>query len=175
MRRIFIVASTVVLGSLFLIVPAATAVICVDLTAHDDVYVGDATEECVNGLGGADRIDLDDVPQGGSQQDTANGGRGPDHIVQKQGAGTLTGGSGADKMFGGADPDYLDGGCGNDILYGQGRVDTFHENFTCAGDSGNDFYDGGPGAHDRLTVCASGGAGTDTIVNIEEFFTDVTC
>jgi Ca2+-binding RTX toxin-like protein len=174
-RRSLIVVSSLVLGSLLLVVPPAVGVTCVDLTTHDDVYIGDATEECVNGLEGADRIYLDDVPQGGSQSDTANGGRGSDYLVQKQGAAFLTGGSGADELHSGADPDALDGGCGNDMLYGQGRVDSFHENFTCTGDSGNDYYDGGPGAHDRLTVCATGGAGTDTIVSIEEFFVDVAC
>lgn len=49
-------------------------------TANDDTYAGDATNENVNGLDGADTLD------GGAGTDTLNGGEGDDILVITQGS-----------------------------------------------------------------------------------------
>lgn len=104
----------------------------------DDVLIGDAGDNLLQGGKGDDRLygyDGDDFLEGGAGWDNMEGGEGDD---------VLNGGDGVDPMWGGNGDDVLHGGAGGDELYGE---------------DGNDVLDGGLGA-DLL----SGGLGADTYV-----------
>lgn len=104
---------------------------------------------------------------GTSGADVADGGAGND---------TLLGLGGNDVLHGGAGDDVLDGGTGDDKLYGGEGNDTL------IGGSGNDYLDGGAGNDTvdyssatsgvnvnlgKTSAQNTGGAGTDTIRNVE--------
>lgn len=120
-------------------------------TAKNDVIVGDAKVNTIDGgggndlicgLGGADNID------GGTGNDTVNAGgggvQGAAQVVQGgEGNDTLNGGNGADNMLGEEGDDTVNGNGGDDILFG--------DRFQASG-----FLDG----DDTLR----GGDGTDVLV-----------
>ena len=100
-----------------------------------------------------------------------------DKLTGDANANSIYGWNGNDLLIGGNGSDYLDGGAGNDTLKG-GQGDDI-----LIGDNGNDHLDGGPSSKgDRadysfassavvvnlLTGTATGGAGNDTLTNIED-------
>lgn len=110
------------------------------------------------------------------EDDYLSGGNGKDTLIGGPGDDFLTGGNGKETMFGGFGDDYLTGGIGKDILYGGFGDDVLN------GGAANDILDGGSG-NDTATYATAttgvevtlavagaqntGGAGTDTLVSIE--------
>lgn len=92
----------------------------------------------------------------------ANGGKGDDSLVGKDGSDALFGGDGNDTLVGGGGRDQLMGQDGNDTLVGNAGNDRLFGqdgSDTISGDQGQDLIDGGAG-DDFL----NGGAGGDTII-----------
>ncbi|MEM7614368.1 MAG: spondin domain-containing protein, partial [Pseudomonadota bacterium] len=88
---------------------------------EDSNFIGDATDDLVDGLGGDDRLlgrDGYDVLDGGRGEDTLQGGRGRDELFGNRSDDLLRGGRGDDLLEGGAGDDRLSGGQGNDVLDG---------------------------------------------------------
>lgn len=74
--------------------PEATGVtVTTDLTAGNDIFVGDENDDIVNGLDGNDTI------TGGIGDDTLNGGDGNDLLTGGLGADALIGGEGIDRVL----------------------------------------------------------------------------
>lgn len=156
-------------------------------TAGDDRLLGQAGDDVLYGLDGADSIDGgigddtlygaadrdrldggngDDYLDGGSEDDRLNGGNGNDLLVGRtgndllegrNGDDTLSGGEGSDKLNGGSGNDVLNGGEGNDFFKGGSGQDRLY------GVGGNDFLEGGSN-NDFLL----GGGGDDTLKGTEE-------
>lgn len=93
---------------------------------RDDIIRGDAQENSLRGLEGADRI------EGRGGADFLQGGEGDDHLFGGVGRDTLQGGAGTDLLLGNQGDDVLDGGAGDDLLFGGTGADRFH------GGSGDD-------------------------------------
>ncbi len=108
--------------------------------------------------------------------DLIDGLGGNDTITGLEGLDVLLGNAGRDKLFGMGGHDRLDGGAGNDRLYGGTGNDIL------TGGAGDDFIDGGAdfdtadysgavaGVRVNLSITAAqntGGAGRDTIINVE--------
>ena len=85
-----------------------------------DIFVGDQTDDIVNGNGGRD------ILLGRDGYDVIDGGAGRDIILGGSGFDVLSGGTGRDKIFGGADGDLISGGDGRDWLLGGSGADSFH-------------------------------------------------
>lgn len=111
---------------------------------------------------------------GSNGNDTLTGTSGTDSISGLGGDDALYGGGSADTIYGGDGNDSLFGGSGNDSLYGDAGDDTLQ------GGTGNDRIDGGSGINtadfstaasadtiNLTTGSATGGDGTDTLVNIQ--------
>lgn len=113
--------------------------------------------------------------------DLIDGLGGNDTITGLNGADTLLGNAGADVLYGLGGNDILDGGAGADRLYGGDGNDILRPD---SGSNGNDYVDGGAGVDTvdystaagtrgvrvdlRLTGAQNtSGAGTDTIINVE--------
>jgi Ca2+-binding RTX toxin-like protein len=131
---------------------------------------------------------------GGSGNDTLTGSTPPDALFGDAGEDELTGGNGADLMRGGADNDLLNGGLAADGLDGgpgNDRLSGGDGNDVLENSAGNDLLDGGGDVtigqvgdrvqHEQMTPAggvtldlavagpqATGGAGTDTLVDIED-------
>jgi len=117
-----------------------------------------------------------DILVGGFGDDFLTGDNGKDILYGTPGNDYLSGGNGKDILVGGFGNDFLTGGNGKDILYGGAGCDTLN------GGSGNDTLNGGLG-NDTATYATTttgvtvslavagaqntGGAGTDTLVSIE--------
>ncbi|MCV6604621.1 MAG: hypothetical protein OIF34_04905, partial [Porticoccaceae bacterium] len=121
----------------------------------NDVLVGSAMADTIDGLAGDDNIqglEGDDTLTGGAGNDTLDGGAGSD---------TLVGSAGNDELLGGAGDDLLRGGGGADINNGGDGVDTA------------DFSDIGSGITADLNAgnasyqAPNGNTVTDTLVSIE--------
>ncbi|MDG1471855.1 MAG: calcium-binding protein [Ascidiaceihabitans sp.] len=114
----------------------------------DDVLAGGTGNDILSGLGGADTL------SGGDGMDTIDGGEGNDEINGNQGADSLTGGAG---------DDLVGGGIGNDTLFGGDALGNL--------DASDNTLDGGDG-NDELNIAgtgsASGGAGTDMFVLLND-------
>jgi serralysin len=106
--------------------------------------------------------------------ENAHGSNFADTLIGSAGANTMLGTGGDDIIGGRAGNDSLDGGAGNDTLNGEDGNDTL------TGGAGNDFLDGGNGvdtasyassaagvAVDLAAFSATGGAGVDTVLNVE--------
>lgn len=106
-------------------------------TARDDVIVGTAAAEQIDGGLG------DDVICAGGGDDLVRGANGRDRLF---------GGAGQDRLEGGDGDDVLDGGAGADLLHAANGADSL------VGGDGDDVLDGGDG-DDTL----SGGAGADVL------------
>ncbi len=131
----------------------------------DDVLVGGALGDIMDGLGGKDDIrglGGNDTLFGGTGNDTLRGGGGDDQLRGDHGNDILFGGPGQDFLSGGrdndnlrgnADSDVLVGGPGDDTLIGGGGDDKLR------GGTGDDRLIGGPG-RDAL----GGGAGEDSFI-----------
>jgi Ca2+-binding RTX toxin-like protein len=130
--------------------------------------------------GAAEIISTDDVARrlvGGVFADQFTGGLGDDELIGAGGNDTLQGGAGNDTLNGGDDQDRLEGGDGNDLLLGGNSGDTL------IGGLGDDTLDGGlgidtavySGIFTPVTInlesgFASGGAGNDVLIGIENVF-----
>ena len=102
----------------------------------------------VRGLGGKDRIvvdeangevDLNCTLSGGNGKDDLAGGSGDDELDGGTGKDRLSGNAGDDVIRGGNGRDHLDGGFGDDYLVGGRGADALH------GGAGDDDLDGGQG------------------------------
>jgi len=116
-----------------------------------------------------------DILVGGFGDDFLTGGNGKDILYGTVGDDYLSGGNGKETLFGGFGNDFLTGGNGKDILYGGAGDDILD------GGSANDTLDGGLGNDTAIYASATagvtvtlgaethntGGAGTDTLVSIE--------
>ena len=117
-------------------------------------------------------VDDNDIIYGFGGNDTLYGGNGGDYLNGGDGGDTLNGGGGNDQIYGETGNDALNGGSGDDWL---------------SGGLGDDTLDGGAGLLDvayyydgvtsgvtvNLTLTTpqdTGGAGTDTLVNIEGLY-----
>lgn len=126
-----------------------------------------------NGGSGEDTIEgglAGDIAFGGNGNDLMNGNEGDDYYTGGNGNDTINGGLGGDRAGGGADSDSLVGGAGNDTLSGELGNDTLY------GDAGDDVLNGNEGVdyiyggdqHDVIDGGASGdqlfgNSGNDTI------------
>jgi Ca2+-binding RTX toxin-like protein len=156
----------------------------VSATAFDDIVVGEAAGNAIDGRGGADTL------YGNAGNDTLLGGDGADRIFGEAdndlafgwtGADTLWGGDGNDTLWGEQDNDTLLGETGDDVLlgvegddvmYGWFGSDTLYGwtgadvlwgeggNDSLLGEDGADIFIGGLG-RDTMT----GGAGADRFFN----------
>ncbi|WP_158219891.1 calcium-binding protein [Ideonella sp. A 288] len=155
--------------------------------AGDDVYRLNAPTDGVNetspGSGGIDRVELNFSAAGpytlGANVEhariTASGALAI-NVTGNALANAIEGGAGNNSLSGLAGDDALSGGKGNDTLLGGEGRDTLD------GGDGNDLLDGGAGTQDLvryvgaatgvtvnlLTGAATGGAGVDTLVGIEQ-------
>ncbi len=130
----------------------------------DDIIVGDAGSNVINGGAGNDKLfghggsDLlqggagDDELYGESANDVLEGGSGNDKLFGNGGSDIFDGGEGNDELFGSSGADLLKGGAGADVLYGNGGLDQFY------GGAGDDQIYGGT-AVDLI----DGGDGNDLI------------
>nr|WP_255670574.1 calcium-binding protein [Cognatishimia sp. F0-27] len=148
--------------------------------AVDDRFVGDWFGNDMEGGGGHDHIygSLgDDTVRGGTGDDTLFGNGGRDLVIGDDGNDHVLGGAGSDTVSGSAGNDRLDGYSGNDWLRGGADDDTL------IGGPGNDRLDGDSGVDIALFVrqasaahvdlaagTATGGGGTDTLIDIENVF-----
>lgn len=97
-------------------------------TAGDDVLIGTAVADTLNGLEGNDIIRAqagNDTVNGGDGNDVIDGGIGADRLFGGAGNDRMLGGNGADRMFGGEGDDLFDGGAGADIMAGGLGGDSF--------------------------------------------------
>ncbi|CAN5662010.1 hypothetical protein BH24ACT26_BH24ACT26_01550 [soil metagenome] len=95
-----------------------------------------------------------------------NGRGGNDLICGLLGADQLFGGPGNDKIDGGDQQDTIDGGTGDDLITNEGRVARYAD---CAGGETVSYATAtGPVNVNLATGKATGAAGTDTLVNINE-------
>jgi Ca2+-binding RTX toxin-like protein len=118
--------------------------------------VGNATATVV-GTNGPDVIARGAIINGLGGDDLICGLKGADHIY---------GGSGSDKIDGGDQQDTIDGGPGNDLITNQGFVARYAD---CAGGETVSYATAsGPVNVNLATGRATGAAGTDTLVNVNE-------
>ncbi|WP_157505609.1 beta strand repeat-containing protein [Geminicoccus roseus] len=136
----------------------------------DDVLEGGAGDDAMDGGAGSDIVSYASATSGitvdlaltGIVQRT--GGAGEDRVFSIEGLvgsdfdDTLKGSSSANSLRGGAGDDVLDGGAGNDVLDGGDGTDTA----SYAGAISGVTVELG-----LATVQATGGAGTDTLLNVE--------
>ncbi len=113
----------------------------------DDVIVGTATH---------DKLD------GGDGNDTVDAGDGNDEVSGGEGNDVLAGGSGADTVFGSAGNDMVRGDAGDDMLFGDQGDDTL------VGGTGRDYLGGGSGDDTLL-----GGVGSDRYAYFRQDGNDV--
>ncbi len=149
-------------------------------TGNDYLY-GDAGNDTLTGGAGNDTL------YGGLDNDSVYGDAGDDILYGEGGNDALYGGLGNDTLYGNNGDDTLLGAAGNDILYGNDGTDTL------TGGAGNDTLEGGLGSNtldggaDSDTVSYANatagvtldltlataqdtiGAGTDTLISIENF------
>ncbi len=91
---------------------------------------------------GSITLGSNDYLQGGTGNDSLNGGNGNDWIRGYGGDDTLLGGSDNDTLYGDEGEDILNGGKGHDMLYGNSGSDTFVLARGMGGDTIQDFSDG---------------------------------
>lgn len=121
----------------------------------DDEIHGDAGNDDIHALGGADAVwgdDGDDIITGDEDADSLHGGAGNDTVNGSSENDTLWGDDGDDVLDGDVHADKLYGGAGQDSLFGGEG----HDRLT--GDAGDDRLDGGAG-----NDVFDGGAGIDTV------------
>jgi 2',3'-cyclic-nucleotide 2'-phosphodiesterase (5'-nucleotidase family) len=97
-------------------------------TDGDDVLVGTAEEDVIDGKGGNDRIWT------GRKDDYVNSGDGDDKVSGQGGDDTLLGGNGDDSLYGEAGDDIISGGDGNDFIL------AWKGNDTVSGGKGGDIF-----------------------------------
>jgi uncharacterized delta-60 repeat protein len=145
-----------------------------DTLAGIENATGSAFNDTITGSSGANFIDGglgDDVLDGGAGFDTAGYGSATAGVAANLGTGVVTGGGGNDTIAG---FEGVSGSAFDDTLAGGGA----NENFN--GGQGNDAIDGGAGSDlagywdatagvtaNLVTGLATGGAGNDTLANIE--------
>lgn len=139
----------------------------------DDVLVGTADADLIEGFGGNDTLTGmagDDVIRGFDGDDSLFGNRGDDEISGGIGDDYIEAGLGDDLVYGGAGADVLLGFAGNDLMFGQLGDDTLKGGAGAdelSGNEGDDIVQGGSG-HDTLFGQAgddamNGGSGNDTM------------
>lgn len=127
-------------------------------TPGNDIRVGTAGGDTINGLGG------NDVLNGLAGNDLLNG----DAVTGPQGNDDLIGGSGNDVLNGRGGNDWLVGGTGNDILNGGTGIDT--ADYSSRSLHGQSYIGATAGVTVNLNLTGpqnTGGAGSDTLVSIE--------
>ncbi|EPX78512.1 calcium-binding protein [Salipiger mucosus] len=155
----------------------------------DDLLQGGDGDDTIGGGAGADTLD------GGTGLDVIDGGSGLDNLAGGAGGDTVRGGDGNDTIYGDADDDSLYGDGGTDTLLGGSGTDRLEggddgdlllggsNSDTLKGDAGDDTLNG-EGGYDTVLYAgiyapvyvnlesgtATGGAGTDTLLNIENVF-----
>ena len=128
----------------------------IQLTPHDDVFVGTPYDDDIDALAGDDTIDAragNDIVVGGLGDDHLNGGDGDDQLF---------GGMGDDVIFGGSGDDVIGGGEGRDRLFGEDGddvIDGDEGDDVLMGGAGDDILDGGDG-DDEL----EGNEGDDVLI-----------
>jgi Ca2+-binding RTX toxin-like protein len=126
---------------------------------HKIVFKGKGGDDCfVNETdipSDADGGSGNDTLQGGGGRDTLNGGQGDDSLHGGGGADDLNGGEGDDTLKGGAGKDQLNGGQGSDLVDGEGGADVI---------TGGK----GPGGRDGDRDTLIGGAGKDTFQDLKK-------
>ncbi|MBX2855101.1 MAG: spondin domain-containing protein [Rhodobacteraceae bacterium] len=95
------------------------SVVQVTGSIEDDNYVGNRSDDIVDGGAGDDRL------VGFRGWDVLSGGEGDDLLIGNAGSDVLSGDAGNDTLRGGAGDDRLDGGAGNDRLIGGEGDDVF--------------------------------------------------
>ncbi|NOT41185.1 MAG: calcium-binding protein [Alphaproteobacteria bacterium] len=130
-----------------------------DGAAGDDTFVATSgTDVIIGGLGG-DTINFSALTAGVTSNLTAYSSTGATGTLS--GIENITGSALADTLTGDAGDNVIDGGLGNDIINGGAGVDT-------AVISGNPNAPFNQGAFANLTTgISTGGAGTDTLIGIE--------
>lgn len=129
---------------------------------NDNILNGTGNDDTLNGKGGNDTLngnDGVDTLDGGVGDDTLNGGAGGDTLNGGGDNDTLNGDGGADTLNGDAGADTLNGGAGNDTLHGGTGADKLN------GGTGDDSLTGGNGADVFQFTPASGGFGSDEIMD----------
>jgi len=128
----------------------------VEMSNGQDLYVGTAQSDVVDGLDGDDTVfglGGHDTLSGGRGDDRINGGQDGDRLRGDTGDDTILGGAGFDRLAGNSGNDVLDGGNGNDKLFGASGDDAV------SGSAGDDRALGGMGAD-----TAFGNSGDDTLL-----------
>ena len=120
-------------------------------TPGNDVIVGTAGADVINGLGGNDTIcgfggdDIivgaagNDEIFGGGGDDVLGGNNGDDTIYGESGDDTITGSNGNDSLLGGDGDDFIRGEAGDDFILGDDGIDRL------VGNAGRDTIRGGDG------------------------------
>lgn len=161
----------------------------------DDVLIGDAGVNVLSGGAGNDQLRGragNDILHGGLGLDTLYGETGDDLLFGNEGDDNLSGEAGNDQLFGGQGNDSLYGNQDIDLLYGESGTDYLfggEGDDALYGGDGNDYLDGGLGSDridgeaglntvsytnvssgvtvDLRTGSATGGGGTDTLINVQ--------
>ena len=122
--------------------------------AETDLIYGGAGNDTIIGNDSANYLN------GGQNADFIYGAAGQDTVVGGSGNDSIDGGQGNDKLYGGNDNDTLNGGkgFGNDTIDGGSGIDTVSYLNITSGVSVN---------LNTTSAQNTGGAGTDTIINIE--------
>ena len=137
----------------------ATAGVRVNLSLAGAQNTGGAGIDMLVSIENLTGSSFNDTLTGNSGNNVLSGLAGNDQLNGNGGNDTLHGGSGNDQLHGGAGTDQLNGGSGNDLLDGgDGGSDTASYAGATAGVTVN---------LDRLDAQNTGGAGVDTLVDIE--------
>jgi Ca2+-binding RTX toxin-like protein len=128
--------------------------------------IGSAQADTVTGSNAANRMhlgDAADVAFGLDGNDTIFGEGGNDSLTGGDGVDQLDGGAGNDSLMGGNDNDFLTGGVGDDLIMGGSDFD--YANYSDGTSTA--------GVNVSLAITtaqATGGAGTDTLAQIEGIY-----
>ncbi len=148
------------------------------MDGYESIEFAGKTALTINGLGGHDTIDLNDmsvpdgldgiVLDGGSGNDTLIGSRGGDLLRGDRGNDLLQGASGNDVLLGELGDDTLEGGLGDDLIDGGFGNDILR------GDAGDDTARFGATDDDDVVHLAVGAVGVNEDANTIETFEHLT-
>ena len=143
--------------------PNATGItVTTDLTAGNDVFVGDENDDVVNGLDGNDNI------TGGIGDDTLNGGDGNDLLTGGLGADALIGGEGIDRvLYTNASVGVTINAINTALNTGEAAGDTYDSIENFSGSNGDDSITSGNAANVLIGLGGDdvllGAGGNDTL------------
>lgn len=165
----------------------ATAGVSINLGTESSIWTGDAHGDTFSSIEQFNLTGFDDLFIGDANANVVDGGSGDDRLIGGDGNDVLSGGSGNDALWGGAGADTLDGGNGFDYAeYGDATaavsIDLTADSSTWTGDahgdtfisieafdltSFNDVFQGGDGDDKVLGRAGDdqlfGGGGNDTL------------